>query len=324
MRNICIIGGSGFIGGYLIDILKREYNILNIDKVQSLRHEDIEYKQCDIRDYTNLKEAIPADTDFIVLLAAEHRDDVKPASLYYEVNVGGIRNIVKIMNEKQINNILFTSSVSVYGLNKNNPDEFSPIHPSNPYGKSKLEAENVLRTWYNNKNDRSLIIIRPTVVFGPGCQGNVYNLLRQISSGRFMMIGKGTNRKSMAYVENAAGFIAHCINSNYTKYHLYNYIDKPDMSVEDIVHQVKVAINKKTLPIKVPYLIGYIAAKAFDIVSGLLKRENAISAVRVKKFCATTQFDSANIEATGYKAPFTLAEGLEVTIRSIIKKKNDS
>lgn len=321
--NICIIGGSGFIGGYLIDILKNHHNILNIDKVQSLSHPDVIFRECDIRDYPKLKKSIPSETDFIVLLAAEHRDDVSPTSLYYEVNVDGTHNVLKIMNEKHIEKILFTSSVSVYGLNKHKPDEFSPTDPFNHYGKSKFEAEEVLRKWYeNDQNGKSLIILRPTVIFGAGNRGNVYNLLAQISSGRFMMVGKGNNRKSMAYVENVAEFIAHCIDAGFKKYHLYNYIDKPDLSTKELVTQAEFAIGKKILPIKIPFWAGFATAKILDIVLGLLKKKNPISAVRVKKFCATTQFDSATIQATGYKAPFTLQKGLEITIKSIIQEKS--
>ena len=54
-----------------------------------------------------------------------------------------------------------------------------------------------------------------------------------------------------------------------------------------------------------------------------LKKKNPISAVRVKKFCATTQFDSATIQATGYKAPYSLEKGLEITIRSIIDEQKE-
>ena len=49
--NICIIGGSGFIGGYLIAILKKQHNVLNIDKIKSPKHPNVNYEQCDIRDY---------------------------------------------------------------------------------------------------------------------------------------------------------------------------------------------------------------------------------------------------------------------------------
>jgi nucleoside-diphosphate-sugar epimerase len=323
--NICIIGGSGFLGRHLINLLCEYHDVLNIDRVKSNTHNKVSFVQCDITDYPRLKKLIPAGIDFIILLAAEHRDDVTPTSKYYEVNVEGTENVLKVMTEKNIYNIIFTSSVAVYGLNKHNPNEFSPTDPFNHYGKSKLEAENVLRRWFDNdQNGKSLIIIRPTVIFGPGNRGNVYNLLSQISSGNFMMIGNGDNRKSMAYVENVACFIAHCIDSNLKKFHLFNYIDKPDLSTRELVSHAELAIGKKILPIKIPYWIGYSTAKLFDIAFALLNKKNPISAVRVKKFCATTQFESTTIQPTGFKPPFTLEKGLEITIKSIIGEKNRS
>jgi len=317
--NICIIGGSGFIGRYVIDLLKEHHYILNIDKVESVAHKDIPYIECDIRNYEKLKASIPVETDCIILLAAEHKDDVTPTSLYFDVNVEGTRNVSKVMTQKDIKNIIFTSSVAVYGLNKQKPSELSPTDPFNEYGKSKLEAENVLKTWYDDdQNTRSLTIIRPTVIFGPGNRGNVYNLLSQISSGKFMMIGNGNNRKSMAYVENMAGFIVHCINSSLKNFHLFNYIDKPDLSTRELVTQSEIAIGKKILPVKIPYWFGYSTATLLDFLLNFIGKKNPISAVRVKKFCATTQFESVTIQSTGFQPPFTLQKGLEITIKSIM------
>ena len=144
----------------------------------------------------------------VVLLAAEHRDDVSPTSLYYDVNVQGTQNVLEAMDVNGVTNIIFTSSVAVYGLNKENPDEDHPADPFNHYGKSKWQAEEVLRAWYNKDPiNKSLTIIRPTVIFGERNRGNVYNLLRQIASGKFLMVGKGANCKSMAYIKNIVAFI---------------------------------------------------------------------------------------------------------------------
>ena len=56
-------------------------------------------------------------------------------------------------------------------------------------------------------HERSLVIIRPTVIFGKGNRGNVFNLFNQINKGLFAMIGDGENIKSMAYVKNVASFL---------------------------------------------------------------------------------------------------------------------
>lgn len=68
----------------------------------------------DVRDREKLTELLKG-TDVVVLLAAEHRDDVTPLSLYYDVNVGGMQNTLSAMEANGVKRIVFTSSVAVYG-----------------------------------------------------------------------------------------------------------------------------------------------------------------------------------------------------------------
>ena len=76
------------------------------------------------------------------------------------------------------------------------PGENGTINPFNEYGRTKALAEDVYREWRaKDPENRSLIIIRPTVVFGEGNRGNVYNLLNQINSGAFAMIGNGKKQE---------------------------------------------------------------------------------------------------------------------------------
>jgi len=317
---IFIFGGSGFIGTVLERKLsKNNAGFKNIDKQPSKEFQ--QFTQIgDVRNEQEIENLIRQETinDFVVLLAAEHRDDVSPASLYYDVNVAGTKNVLAAMEKQKINKIIFTSSVAIYGLNKENPSEEHPADPFNHYGKSKWEAEEVLREWYHQApSERTLVIIRPTVVFGPGNRGNVFNLLKQIASGKFMMIGKGNNKKSMAYVENIAGFIKYCIDQNVTGYHVYNYADKPDLSMNELIKVAEQALTKKLPPIRIPYWAGYLGGVSFDILSKITRRKFPISAVRIKKFCATTQFDNKGVVKSGYKPEFTLQEGLAETLSSI-------
>jgi len=320
--KIFLIGASGFVGTRLIDRIGKE-NCLNLDKNKSAKYPEITVLH-DIRN-TGMADLIPTTIETIVLLAAEHRDDVSPDSLYYDVNVQGTRNVLDVMDHKGIKSIIFTSSVAVYGLNKNNPDEQHPSDPFNHYGKSKWQAEEVLRTWYNkDSKNRSLTILRPTVIFGERNRGNVYNLLKQIASGKFLMIGKGKNKKSMAYVGNVAAFIEHCMQTQKPGYRVFNYIDKPDLTMNELVAQVEESLNKKLPSIRVPYWLGYMGGMCFDIFSKIAGKKLTISSVRVKKFCATTQFDSTRAHSSGFKAPFAIGEGLHRTLQyEFINPKND-
>lgn len=131
--------------------------------------------------------------------------------------------------------IIFTSSVAVYGFAPEGTNERGAFNPFNDYGRTKMEAEAVYRTWQaGDAEHRSLVIVRPTVIFGEQNRCNVYNLLRQIASGRFIMFGPGTNRKSMADVQNIAEFLSFS-----TKFgpgeHLYNYVDQPNLDMNTLV-----------------------------------------------------------------------------------------
>ena len=313
MMNVVLIGASGFVGTRLTGILEATCTVKIIDKQQSLFYPHLTTIG-DVRRQEDLEQALKGQ-DAVVLLAAEHRDDVSPASLYYDVNVRGAKNVLKAMNINGVRNIIFTSSVAVYGLNKSNPDEQHPEDPFNHYAKSKWQAEEVLREWYReNAGERSLTIIRPTVIFGERNRGNVYNLLRQIASGKFLMVGSGNNCKSMAYVGNVAAFIKFQLEHTKPGYRLFNYVDMPDLSMNELLARIRESLGKTIPSVRFPFWLGMLGGYGFDALAKITGRKFAVSSVRVKKFCATTSFDAAQAHACGFSAPYTLLEGLHRTL----------
>jgi nucleoside-diphosphate-sugar epimerase len=296
---INIIGGSGFIGTRLAKRLSsQKYDFKIIDKKKSINFE----KNCSIADVRSIEEMRQAVTEesIIINLAAEHKDNVSPKTLYYDVNVEGAKNICQIAREKKCSQIIFTSSVAVYGFAPLNTNEEGEINPFNDYGKTKYQAELILKEWQEEDPlKRSLVIIRPTVVFGEGNRGNVYNLLRQIALGFFVMIGDGKNRKSMAYVENVAAFIEYSISLS-NGIHVFNYIDKPDFSMNDLVNNVYIFLNRTPkINIKIPFSIGFSIGKFLDTLSFFIKKEFPVSAIRIKKFCANSVYNS-RIDQTSF------------------------
>jgi len=231
--NILVTGGSGFIGTNLVsDLLKEGHKVTIYDKRKSETYPDL----CivgDVRDKEKLTRSMGG-VDAAYHLAAEHRDDVRPVSLYHEVNVGGAENMVYALNKNGVNRLVFTSTVAVYGLNSGEPDEDSPVKPFNDYGKSKSKAETIFSKWADSDNTNCLITVRPTVIFGEKNRGNVYNLLNQIVDDRFTMVGNGKNKKSMGYVLNLSQFLTTLLGSTPGR-HLFNYADKPDLNMEELV-----------------------------------------------------------------------------------------
>mgnify|MGYP000412539968 CR=1 FL=1 len=317
---INVIGGSGFVGSLLLQEIK-DAPVCNLDKKPSPFFNEI----TSLGDITK-KEDLIFDKKIlsVVLLAAEHRDDVSPISLYYDVNVQGTKNVLKAMDKAGVKNLIFTSSVAVYGLNKTNPDENHIHDPFNHYGKSKWQAELAIKEWYDNDpSGKSITIIRPTVIFGERNRGNVYNLLKQIISGKFLMIGKGKNKKSMAYVGNIVALIKNRLEKSEPGFHIFNYADKPDFSMTELTQLIEKKMNIKLSKKRIPFWIGMLAGYGFDLISLLSRKNLIISSVRIKKFCATTQFDASKVHNL-FNAPYSLREGLDKTLdHEFINKKED-
>lgn len=304
--TIALIGGAGFVGNRLklvMDQMRTPYHVFD-KTLENTNYIDITLPET--------FKGIP-DVNIVINLAAEHRDDVTPKSLYDLVNVQGSKNVCNFCRERGIQTIVFTSSVAVYGFAPEGTDETGEIKYFNDYGRTKYLAENVYREWYQeDSQNRNLIIVRPTVIFGEANRGNVYNLLKQIADKRFIMFGNGKNRKSMAYVENVAKFLLH--STSLKGYSLYNYIDTPDFDMNSLVSTARKTLFKKDgVGLRLPDWLGKLAGHAFDILAMVLRKKLPISSIRVKKFMKSTAFKST-IPMSDFRPSVTLEDGLRQTL----------
>lgn len=321
--NILVTGGSGFIGTNLVEeLLKAEHKVSIFDKRQSQKYPDL----CivgDVRDKEKLSLCMQG-AEAVYHLAAEHRDDVRPYSLYYDVNVGGAENLVYGLEKNGVKELIYTSTVAVYGINAGDPDEDSPIRPFNDYGKSKYMAETIFNKWADSDKKNCLVTVRPTVIFGEKNRGNVYNLLHQLASGRFIMVGNGRNKKSMGYVLNLIHFLTNCLNFAPAK-HIYNYADKPDLNMCELIEIFYDTIGKNfKANYRIPYLAGLLGGFCYDILAKITGKSYPISSIRIKKFCANTVINADKLKEMGFVAPYTLEEGLNRMIQSeFLQKKHE-
>jgi nucleoside-diphosphate-sugar epimerase len=318
---VAIVGGAGFIG---TELYRRLSNAGIHARILDKRRVALEDAQVvDVTDLSSLVTGLNG-TQAIINLAAEHKDNVIPRSLYFDVNVQGARNVCDAARRNGIQRIVFTSSVAVYGFAPSETDETGRLNPFNDYGRTKMQAEVIYRQWLSEDSNRSLTIVRPTVVFGRRNRGNVYRLLKQIASGTFIMVGSGCNKKSMAYVENVAAFLEFSLGFGAGE-HLFNYVDKPDRDMNTLVIDVRRILGaKQTARLRLPYWVGYAGGIVLDFAARITRREFPISAIRVKKFCAQTLYSSSRIKTTGFKPPVTMAGGLEKTLRyEFVEKHNE-
>jgi GlcNAc-P-P-Und epimerase len=312
-KKISVIGGSGFLGTNLcrqLSLIQQNFEIIDLN--MSYQFPD-RCKIADVRDVDTLRETITG--DLVINLAAVHRDDLHDKSEYQRTNVDGAENIALVCSEKGIRKIVFTSTVAVYGFAEPGTNEDGKIDPFNEYGRTKFAAEKKLRDWQAlDKN--SLIIIRPTVIFGEGNRGNVFNLFNQIALGKFLMVGHGENKKSMAYIGNVVAFLEACISTD-QRFGIYNYVDTPDLTMNELVSFVRSQLKgKDNVGLRLPYRMGLILGYLADLFAFLRGKHLPLSSIRVKKFAASTEFKSAKSSLDNFVAPFNLRESIKQTLIS--------
>ena len=308
---VTIIGGSGFIGGYVCGVLHKNgipFEILDLKPPKKFSEH---FKYCDIREKSTLIDAISGST--VINLAAVHSDDVINCGDYYKTNVEGMHNLISVAKTKEIKKIIFTSSVAVYGPSSKIVDETKIPHPLSDYGKSKLLAEKLLIDWAVDEACQ-YFIIRPTAVFGPGGGGNIRNLIDQIISKKFAIIGSGSNKKSLAYVENLADFIFSTLN--YTgDCRIVNYVDDPDLSVSEltsIIANAAFGVNKSY--VRIPTPIAILVLQIFKNLNKILGRSSTITPERAKKFASSSQFSSRKEFINNFSASFDNVSALKLTV----------
>lgn len=314
MKKLLVTGGSGFLGRYFINALK-EKEIVNLD----IRTPDFvshaSFLQGSICDFDRVTEAISG-VDTLIHLAAMHHDFGIEKQEYFDTNVGGAENLIAAAEKANVNTIINFSSVAVYG-NQGNPgptNEKTPPKPANPYGESKLQAENKFKAWAEKDPSRRLIIVRSTVIFGPHNLANVLNLIKAIDQGLYFHVGKGNNIKSLAYVENIVDAALFALEKTSSGVFLFNYVDYPQLTSREIATMQARFLGKK-IRFQLPLSLGILLAKPFDIAIALSGKNLKISSARVKKL-ATQTFHAADlIREKGFKPQHSVEVGMKAMIQ---------
>ena len=159
MNKIFVVGGAGYIGTHtVLSLLNSDFEVTVFDnleygsleileKVQSLANKKVVFIKGDVKNYSDIFNALDNSFDAVIHFAA-YKSVVESYSQplrYYENNVGGSINLIKAIKEKGIKNIIFSSTAAVYGQAEKLPvSENSPIKPMSVYAKTKVMVENIL------------------------------------------------------------------------------------------------------------------------------------------------------------------------------------
>jgi len=322
MDKILITGGSGFIGSHFHRYMDQD-KIVNLDLVRPEFAFRSTYVQGDIRNEEDIVRALEGnDVTSILSLAAKHHDFGIGHDEYFDTNEGGTEALCRAADRFGIKEIIFYSSVAVYGVSPEISHEGKEPSPDSPYGASKLAGEKVLRDWAAKDSSRKVLILRPTVVFGENNRANMYSLIRQISSGLYFHLGAAANIKSIAYVENlveATLFLKERLQSGVT---VYNYADEPQLTAREIGETIAAALGRKvrfTLPMPLVTLMSL----PFDAAIKITGRNLPISSARVRKLSTATHHSAQKLFDAGFVPRNTTRDGLRKMVSWYLEEKNN-
>jgi len=324
MNSAVIFGGTGFIGIFfarflldaghvdivhLIDIESLEAKPSQFRKKYAEGNSRINFIQGDVRQ-TITKLKLLGDVRLIANFAAIHREPGHKDSEYFETNILGAENICKFAESVSCESIIFTSSISPYGVSESIKDENTLPIPMTAYGSSKLAAEKIHQIWQaKDVNNRRLVIVRPGVVFGPGEGGNVSRLIKAVIGRYFFFMGNESTRKAGVYVKelcNAMWWTLQEQEKNGETVSLFNMSMNPGPSIGEYVQAVCKTQGVKRFVPTVPYKILMGIAYVIDALARPLGIKHPFSPIRIRKLVRSNNILPAYLVQHNYQFQYSL------------------
>ena len=310
-KSCIIFGGSGYVGQYWQRRLIRQNNFDRI-LLADLRPPALEppagvdYVRCDVRQ--PLLPQLPAIApEWLFNFAAVHREPGHAREEYFETNLPGARNVCAFAEQVGCGNILFTSSIAVYGPTAGATSETSPLYPASAYGISKLCAELVHEAWQRSSTSRRLYICRPGVIYGPGDPGNILRMIRAIRKGYFIFPGSRNLRKSYGYIEGLLDCFEFLM-SREEPHLICNYVERETEPLGKLVQIVQKRLGKRSPVFTAPLpLLAAVAAMAQLLTAG----RSPLHPARVRKTAMSTHIIPETLAKAGFHFRYDFPASLE-------------
>ncbi|GCC52471.1 NAD(P)-dependent oxidoreductase [Chryseotalea sanaruensis] len=306
---ILLTGGSGFIGGHFHNVISND-KLINLDLHKPEFNHSATFYQGDIRKQEDVERVLSENKiEKIISLAAKHHDFGIGHDEYFDTNEAGTEVICKAASKYGIKEIIFYSTVAVYGTTEQMSTEQLEPQPDSPYGASKLAGEKVLIKWAQEDASRKVLILRPALVFGANNRANMYNLISQVNSGFYFHIGKAANIKSIAYVENLVSATLFLANKLGAGVHIYNYADEPQLTSRQIGETIAEALEKK-IRFTLPRFVAIACGLPFDLAIKITGKNLPISTARIKKLNTQTLHSANKVRQTGFLPVYSTQQGI--------------
>jgi nucleoside-diphosphate-sugar epimerase len=269
--RLLLTGATGFIGsrfalyahraGLDVRVTGRVETPGELARLQELREAGIAVESGLLQD-PNFARTLVQDRDAVIHLAAAQHESHVPDSYFRAINVDVTRALLEASRDAGVRRFVYGSSIGIYGAaGAKAIDETTAPNPQNVYGRSKLEAEQVVRSF---AGDLEGCIVRISEVYGPGDM-RLLKLFRAIDRGRFVLIGNGDNQRQPIHVNDLIRGLLLAAEHPAAVDETFVFAGPEVITTAQTVDGIARALRRRTPSFNLPMLPFLLAAVAFEM-----------------------------------------------------------
>lgn len=244
----------------------------------------------------------------------------------HDVNVGGTQLVLDEARRVGAGRFVHISSNSPFGANPGPDHRFTEDSPMNPYlgyGRSKADAEALVRTAHE-RGDVEAVVLRPPWFYGPFQPARQTQWLRAVRRGRFPLVGDGTNRRSMVFTGNLVHAVLRAEVADAAPGRAYWIADGDPLDMRAILATVRQAMEDEGLPTsggqpRLPRLAGVAAERVDTLLQARGRYLQALHVLGELKDTIACDISLARAEL-GYEPPTDLRAGMRASIRWCLER----
>ena len=316
--NTYVTGGAGWLGSRLVELLLADgHQVRALVLSGDTPPPGAESIVGDVRNADDCRRFLTGATDGLVIHLAGiiHPQRVRE---FFDVNVTGTKNVLEAARQAGAHRVVVMSSNSPCGCNPHSEhrfDEDSPYNPYMGYGRSKMQMEQHVRSL----SAPEWVLIRAPWFYGPNQPARQTTFFKMIQTGRFPMVGDGTNMRSMSYIDNLCQGLTLAATVPGAAGKIYWIADERPYSMNHLVTTVQELLSKEfglpTKPnrLRLPWVMGELAWMADRAIqaTGLYQQKIHVLSELNKSIACSVERAKAEL---GYRPEIELREGMRRSI----------
>lgn len=310
--SVLLTGATGFVGKATLEsLINRGHSVVAAVRGNAtIEQPSVTTMRIDSLDDRTQWEDSLNNVEVVIHSAARvhvmNDSEADPLAAFRKVNVEGTLNLARQAAAAGVKRFVFVSSIKVNGegTSKGRPYRADDVPaPADPYGISKMEAEQGLRA-LAEQTSLEVVIIRPVLVYGPGVKANFMAMMRWLDKGIPLPFGAIDNRRSLVALGNLVDLIVTCVDHPAAANQTFLVSDGDDLSTTGLLRKMAQALGKSARLVPVPSVLLELAATVLG--------KRSLS----QRLCGSLQVDIDKTRTLlGWAPPLSVENALALTAR---------